>query len=103
MGATTLKRLGADRRDRISSQIMGSGANRNSPRSAVGISWRNQFIGNLWGGNGNCQALWRVETSVTPSVSFSIPPRNQAFWPDGSAGGVPQFPLRPYTQCGGKA
>jgi hypothetical protein len=20
-----------------------------SPRSAVGISWRNQFIGNLWG------------------------------------------------------
>jgi len=28
---------------------MGWGASRNSPRSAPGISWRNQFIGNLWG------------------------------------------------------
>ena len=27
--------------------------------------------------------LWRIETRVTPSFSFSIPPRRQAFCPDG--------------------
>src|ERR1035437_1590148 len=48
MGAT-VKRLGADRRSRISSQIMGWALVEISPRSTVGISWRNQFIGNLWG------------------------------------------------------
>jgi hypothetical protein len=26
--------------------------------------------------------LWRAETSVTPSVSFSIPARRRAFCPD---------------------
>ena len=30
------------------------------------------------GRNGNCRGLWRVETSVTPSVSFSIPARRRA-------------------------
>jgi hypothetical protein len=29
-------------------------------------------------------ALWRVETRVKPSVSFSIPAGRRAFWPDGS-------------------
>src|ERR1035437_3269457 len=29
---------------------------------------------------------WRLETGVTPSVSFSIPARRQAFWPDGDLG-----------------
>ena len=28
--------------------------------------------------------LWRVETRVTPSVSFSIPARKREFCPDGS-------------------
>src|ERR1035437_3011964 len=38
----------------------------------------------LEGCNGNCGALWRVETRVTPSVSFSIPARRRAFCPNGS-------------------
>src|ERR1035438_3121529 len=30
--------------------------------------------------------LWRIETRVTPSVSFSIPARRRAFCPDGNLG-----------------
>jgi len=38
------------------------------------------------GRKGNCGALWHMETRVTPSVSFSIPARRRAFWPDGDLG-----------------
>src|SRR5450830_753739 len=38
---------------------------------------------------------WRLETGVTPSVSFSIPARRQAFWPDGDLGSSNRpFPRR---------
>ena len=56
----------------------------------------NSFLLDVWGCNGNCGTLWRSETRVAPSVSFSVPARTRTFCRDGSAGGVPQFPLRPY-------
>jgi len=38
------------------------------------------------GAMGIAGALWRVETRVKPSVSFSIPARRRAVWPDGNLG-----------------
>jgi hypothetical protein len=39
--------------------------------------------------------LWRVETRVKPSVSFSIPARRRAFCPDGDLGSSNRpFPRR---------
>src|SRR5450759_4964428 len=39
--------------------------------------------------------VWRVETRVTPSVSFSLPPRRRAFWLDGDLGSSNRpFPRR---------
>jgi len=59
------------------------------------------------GRNRNRRGLWRVETRVTPSVSFSNPPRRRAFWPDGGPECAllqrqdgPQFSLGPYTRPG---
>jgi hypothetical protein len=47
---------------------MGSGASRILLQSAPGISWRNQFIGNLWGGQ-----CWRSDSpqSVPSNVHWS--------------------------------
>jgi hypothetical protein len=38
------------------------------------------------GAMGIAGGLWRVETRVKPSVSFSIPARRRAVWPDGNLG-----------------
>jgi hypothetical protein len=38
----------------------------------------------LWGCNGNYRGLWRIETRVTPSVSFRIWAGKRAFCRDGS-------------------
>src|ERR1017187_10198913 len=49
----------------------------------------------LWGCNGNCRGLWRVQTGVTPSVSFAIRSHKREFCPDGDLGSSNRpFPRR---------